>query len=330
MRGLCLTFLLLVTTIAYSQVLNFPEDFKNTLDTIDYHDQLPNDLLQKKSAVIHFTSKDNWKSKAAVIQKGMNKAGIDAVAHFHINDIFSGKESKEAYLKQLAEREIDYIIFYDEQIQHELVIFPFTESLVPESAYKLKNETLKDLLHRLFLTTARSDQEKTNLLILDVPAYMNLPKVIKGRRAEFYDLNMKSGKLAIPKTTDSLFNQEFDSLMAAHYPFDYGLVEAGMNEEELRKEGYWFIMYGIKGTGKLVRNLLEYATTEEETAYASIVADNGESKVKTFPVEETVVKFYIKDIRNQDFFLGKHYDADITWQAALKNYIMNLRNILVR
>ncbi|MGK7391274.1 MAG: hypothetical protein ACNS60_13040 [Candidatus Cyclobacteriaceae bacterium M2_1C_046] len=330
MRFINLFFFVFISQLAFGQVLIFPETFEKGLDTVTFHQELPDELLQKKSAVIYLSPYNNWKEKSGEVQKGLKRAGIDAVVHYHINDIYSGKESIKAYRQQLIDREIDFLIYYDNQPQPELIIHPFNGDLVAESAYRLSNPNLSDLLNQLYRKSAQSEQQKTNLLILEVPAYMDYPKVISGRRAEFYDLNMKSGKLAIPKMQDSVLNQAFDSIMASYYPFEYGFVEPGLSEDELRKEGYWFIMYGIQGTGKLVRNLLEYNTTKEETAYASVVAENGDSEVKTFPVDQHVVKFYIKDVKNNDLFLGKHYDADITWESALKNYILNLKNILVR
>lgn len=330
MRITLLLFFVFVSPLTFGQALLFPENFKSGFDTVNFHQELPDGLLQKKAAVIYLSPYEKWKNSAAKVQKGFKKAGIDAVAHFHINEIFSGVESQKAYRQQLIDREIDFLIYYDEHRQHELVIFPFNENLIPNSAYKLTYRNLEGLLQQLYLKSARSEQQRTNLLILEVPAYMNYPKVIKGRRGEFYDLNMKSGKLAIPKMKDSVMNQTFDSIMTSYYPFNYGFVEPGLSEDQLRKEGYWFILYGIQGSGKLVRNLLEYNTNQEETAYASVVADNGDTDVKTFPVDQHVVKFYIKDARKNDLFLGKYYDADITWEAALKNYILNLTNILDR
>lgn len=313
---------------AFGQVLYFPKDFKNKLDTINNKEVLPQGLLQGKSAVIYFVPQKEFTNIASEVQKGLNKSGIDAVTHLHVNNVFSGTESIDAYRENLINREIDYLIYYYADPIPKINIFKFKKSFIPDSTFTLQNEKLQELLRQLYLQAARSNQELTNNLILEVPAYMDYPKFITGRRAEFYDLNMKSGKLAIPKMKDSLLNKEFDSIMNAYYPFKYGFVEPGMKEEELRKEGYWFILYGIQGSGSLVRNLLEYTTTKEETAYASVVANNGKTEVKTFSVDTPVTKFYIKDTRNGDVFLGKHYDADITWQAALKNYIINLKNIL--
>lgn len=313
-----------------AQVLIDTDYCKNKLQQVETTEELPDGLLSGKAIVIHAypDAPQFYKEQASAIQPGFQKAGIDVVAHYLFEDIFSGREVTQAYQKQLAERDIDFLIYYISGADHQLLIFPFKDKFLDSTAFKLSNSEQKALMHDLYLQTARSKQEQTNFLILQVPGYPDFPKVIQGRRAEFYDLNMKSGKVAIPKTNDSSFNKAIDSVMAVHYPYKYGFVEPGLTEAELRKEGYWFILYGVNSTGKSVKRLLDYSIENEETAYASVVADGKETKVKTIAVNVPVYKFYIKHIQSKDIYVGKQYDADERWEVALRNYILNLRNIL--
>lgn len=315
-----------------AQVIIDTDQFKNRLHKIQLTDQLPSGLLSGKSIVIHAYPKapGQYKKHAEILQPGFQKAGIDAVAHYLFEDIFSGKEVIAAYRDEINEREVDFIIYYIAGNEHELIIMPFSDSFFSDSAFHVKDRNQEQMLDNLYLRTARSNQERLNLLILNVPAYTDYPEIIKGRRGEFYDLSMKSGKVAIPKTHDSLLNKAIDTIMASHYPYQYGFVEAGSTNADLQKEGYRFIMYAVHGSGSSVKKYLGYEIAPEETAYASVVENNAETEIKAIDINKPVYKFYIKHVQSNDVYLGKHYDADEQWQVALKNYIYNLRNILYR
>jgi hypothetical protein len=315
-----------------AQVIIDTDQFKKRLHKMQLTNQVPKNLLSGKAIVVHAYPKapEQYKKQAAILQPWFQKAGIDAVAHYLFEDIFSGKEVIAAYRDQINGREVDFIIYYIAGREHELIIMPFTESFFANTAFHIKDRNQEQMLDNLYLKAARSDQERLNLLILNVAAYPDYPKIIKGRRGEFYDLNMKSGKVAIPKTEDSLLNKAIDSVMASHYPYQYGFVEAGSSDADLRKEGYRFIMYAVHASGRSVRKYLGYETSPKETAYASIVENNGETETKNIDINTPVYKFYVKHVNSGDVYLGKHYDADEQWHVALKNYIYNLRNILYR
>ena len=332
MKHITFILLLVFSFELSAQVLINADEYKRRLKNIQLSDQLPEGLLEGKSIVIHAypDGPELYRTYAEVLQPGFQKAGIDVVSHYLFENIFSGKEVIPAFHSQITERDIDFLIYYIAGADHELIIMPFTEDFFSGTAFHLKNRSQEQLLDNLYLKTARSNQELLNLLILNVPAFPEFPQIIKGRRAEFYDLNMKSGKVAIPKTEDSVFNKAIDSVFATYYPYKYGLVEPGLTDAELRREGYWFIMYSVKAPGRAVKKLLGYEASVEESAYESVVEINGDTTVKTIDIHKPVTKFYIKHIQSEDIYLGRHYDADEKWEVALKNYILNLRNILYR
>ena len=331
MRILTTLFLLGAFAASGQVFIDSNRQYKH-LDSIKFTNTVPEGIANGKSIVIHTGNIKNFKRNAELLQPGLKNAGVDAVAHHYFEDIFSGTEAITAYTEQLSTREIQNLIYYQvTDSAHRLIFMPFDgKEFFQSPAYMIEHPQMKGLFNSLYLQVARSGHKILNLLILDVPAYPEYPRLIKGRRAEFYDLNMKSGKVAIERTPDSLLNKSIDSVMAAHYPYDYGFVDPGLSAAELRKDGYWFILYGVHGPGKTIKKLLDYPINEDETAYASIVADGNETDVKTIAIEDSVYKFYIKDVQKGDVFLGKHYDADERWETALKNYILNLRNILDR
>jgi hypothetical protein len=60
--------------------------------------------------------------------------------------------------------------------------------------------------------------------------------------------------------------------------------------------------------------------SKSESAIASITyPDGGDAQLKNIPSQTPVYKFYFKHIDSGNVFLGTKWDADITWEQALKN-----------
>ena len=57
---------------------------------------------------------------------------------------------------------------------------------------------------------------------------------------------------------------------------------------------------------------------------------NGKLAVESYNVNTPVYKFYIKHIYSGNIFLGKRWDAAPSKGGALKNYVANLSNELVK
>ena len=65
--------------------------------------------------------------------------------------------------------------------------------------------------------------------------------------------------------------------------------------------------------------------SKSESALATVNYPNVVLQLKTIPAATSVFKFYIKNIDEDVFYLGRKWDADVTWQEALKNYVDGYR-----
>lgn len=312
-----------------------------TLDSLNYTDQLPEDLLSTKSLVLvdvparqtSPTLRGDWKKLGEIIQDGFRKGGIDAVAYYHINDVYSGPEVVEAFSKKFEERELSNVIFLlKENDRYRLIITKITDEnslIVPgQQAWQITGTELEKISREVYLKAASSGQERDNLLVIEVPIFGEMAKVIEGRRGEYFDVNFSSEKLAVPAFADTT---EIDSAMQ-NYPYEYEIVDPSQTEKELRNKGYQYVLYYVHTTGHNVKEILEYQTTENETAYVSEVTKSASApaKVKSVNINTPVYKFYIKHIYSENVFLGTKWDTAETWQEALANYVTNLRNQMVK
>ncbi|UII28021.1 hypothetical protein LVD15_06240 [Fulvivirga maritima] len=309
------------------------------LDSLQYTQELPKDILKTKSMVLVDVPpkstdpyiRGNWKALAEAAQPGFRKAGIDAVVYYHMDDIYSGKESFDAFMGNFNGREIENVVFLtQENGMIKLILSKVhdeTHLIVPgQAAWKAENADMKDLMTNLYRIAANSSQDRENLLVTTVPEFGEMPRVIKARRGEYYDLNFSSEKLAIPMFADTVAISQ----AMINYPYEYGFVDPEREEKKLRSDGYQYILYYVHSTAKSVKEMLEYPIKESETAFISEVIVDDKTRTTSNNINTPVYKFYIKHIYSGNVFLGKRWDAAPRWQDALINYVDNLRNELVR
>ncbi|NJM24968.1 MAG: hypothetical protein HC859_05110 [Bacteroidia bacterium] len=109
--------------------------------------------------------------------------------------------------------------------------------------------------------------------------------------------------------------------MFADWPFKYKFVEPNVLEPDLRKQGSLYVLRFVYARGSIARELLGYPVTDSETAFATVAYPNGLPQVKNIPADAMVYKFYFKHIDSGNVFLGTKWDADTSWEQALKNHL---------
>lgn len=299
----------------------------------------PKAIMRTKSVVLvsvpakstNPTVRGDWEELAEKAQAGFAKAGLDAVVYYYLDDIISGKESYEAFLDEFDERDLKNAIFlFQENSKYKITITDLKDRQyllkMGQEAWMVEDADLDNALDIVYKATANSGLTRENLLILDVPEFGRMIKIISGRRGEFYDLNFSSEKLAIPIFADTA---EINDIMKI-YPYEYDFVDPSLTEKEVRKKGFQYILYFTHAGAKAVKEILEYETTNTETDYVSEVIRDGKAEANSLSINTPVYKFYVKHIYSSNVFLGKRWDAGTTWRNALENYIYNLRNELVR
>jgi len=65
---------------------------------------------------------------------------------------------------------------------------------------------------------------------------------------------------------------------------------------------------------------------EGETDYMTVKNRGGDISLKKIPINAPVVKYYVKQVLSGDVYLGSEWDADMSWDEALINYIEGLKS----
>lgn len=288
---------------------------------------VPAGLLAERSCV--FYDSHIKAEKLKIMQNAFQNTGIDAVAYFKNELVFSGIEVTRKIVDQLLKREISFIILISENNNRFSFLFtPFNGSSdfvdQDQSAWSVTGNDLNDALQSVFRIAVNS-QPIQNLLINSYPEN-NFPiSIIDGRRSDFFAIDLKVDKLAVPWFE----NPESDSTLAAffkeNYPFSYGMVEPGLDKNELRSHGFHYQLNYLHTEGAIAKEILKYPASAGESAITSVTYPNGQIQLKTFSAETPVYKFYLKHLESGNVFLGTKWDADITWISALRNQIKGFK-----
>ena len=316
------------------------------------------------------SERGDWKAFSSEAHEYFKKIGVDPVAYVYFEDVFANSDATKAYTDQFMKREIKYIIIISkvflkiknkESLRYVILITPFSqdEELIKngQKAYKDQDKDLDKLMKKIYGVTVRKDYVKTNNLIIDNPEYLPSIGIIKGRRNQSFPVDLRVDKLAVPKFEETKIpenrpggilnnriakeiekaneqverqNFEIDRLFQ-DYKWKYELVSPDIEDKELYRNGFLYKLIRISSTGKKVKEFLGYELNDIEEDYiTTIQKPDGSITLRAIPVNAPVHKFYIKSMARDEVYIGESWDADETWQDALKNHLTNLIDKLER
>lgn len=283
---------------------------------------LPEKLLSTRSVVFYpYTMGIKELEK---IQKHFQEAGIDAVVYLENDLLAAGRDASVALAEYLNAREAGHLIVFQKDDGYSLYAAPYNNlaTLFEENqnAWHQKEKTLDLLLQRLIRAINNASLTRENLLINEYPEVAMPLNLFKGRRAEFFAIDLKVDPLAVPRFGDEAMDKELEEIMKS-YPYKYKLTDAGLSESQIRKDGSYYVLRFVYARDKAAQNLLGYNTTKSQSAIASVTYPEEKAQLKSIPANAMVYKFYFKHIDSGNIFLGTKWDADETWQQALINQI---------
>jgi len=302
---------------------------ESVLANLNYVDAIPDGLLSKRSIVIY--DEAITQDELRETQNAFQQIGIDAVSYVNPDRVLAGPDIMKAFTTYLTSRAIDFLIFFEKDKEYNLsfVRFNKTRFLVDNKAatWRQSNGSLSDLLTSVFRNVIVT-QKKQNLLINELPETdLNL-KYFIGRRNETFTSDVVSFKVAVVKWGDEKADAELEQILKENFPVKYELVNPELEERDLSSRGFRTILRYVHTRGSVAKEILGYDLTQLATSLSTVYFVNGEADVKAIPASETIYKFYVKHIEYGNIFLGKGWDADITWQDALKNHLQAMRENL--
>ena len=345
-----LTLLIFVALQSPGQTLSSAE--RKLMKKVNVADAtMPKDLLTSKTVVI--ISMDNedellrgdWKSLAEEAHFYIRKLSIDAVLYFYIDDAIAGYDVQRAITSQLVNRDIKNILLLSKdkingQDQYIGIITAFnTEATYisnNQRAWRSQTSDLEILFRNLARSIDQADLKVENLLIIDAPEYYRPSGIIRGRRFELFNTDLRIDRLAVPRYLDlplpegqvagstegmtqlieleNRRNQERNDQLErvfATYPYQYEIVPYEYDEKKLLTKGFQFVLMRVSSSTENVRMLLGYKS-DEKPGQVPGLQDSGDRMVH---------KYYVKHINSGDIYLGEQWDANGNWQGALYNHV---------
>lgn len=298
---------------------------------------MPPELIEGKTVVLiemPGKSPEELKRISEAFHSEIIKAGIDAVAYYEFFQIYAGFDITESYMSDFQSREIQNLILmqYKGEDSRVAVLKMNGDFLIknsPDSAWIFQGD-FKSLVRQTYLKTAGSGLERKNFLINRLPESGIFTKPIKGRRADFFSINLKNGKLAIPKTGNSSRDEQLLSIIKSIYPWEFELTDQFLTDDELESAGFRFVLRSVGGPIEMVREYLDYEIEQEASAYISMHTKNGKSDARPISKKSNAWKFYIKELNSQTIYLGTEWDADINYIEAMISHFNSIINNLNR
>jgi hypothetical protein len=301
------------------------------ISTFKPNEAPPAELLSSRSAVL-FSSLYSQK-ELEDIQKGFQQIGIDVVSYVESERALAGHDLMNAYSAYFVKRNLKFLIFMkkdNQEYQLYFVSFNATPHWTgPDpSAWFVHSSSLNGVLQTIYRAVI-SSQKRQNFLVNDYPERSSPLGAIRGnaRRDENLAPNIRVLKLAVPRTGDSRTDSELESYLKEHFPIKYVMVEPNVEEKDLVQNGFVYVLRFIHAPGSVAKEILGYDMTKGESAFMSASYPGGTLQLKTIPSGNTIYKFYIKHIEDEIFYLGLKWDADVTWQDALKNHVDGYRAV---
>lgn len=258
------------------------------------------------------------------IQKQFQEIGIDAVVYLESDLLAAGRDASVALAEYLNAREIGHLIVFQKEGGYSLHAAAYNNlaTLFEEnqSAWYHQDKTLDLLLQRLERAINNASLTRENMLINEFPEVAMPLNLFKGRRADFFAIDLKVDPLAVPKFGDEAMDRELEEIMKS-YPYKYKLTDAGLSESQIRKDGSYYVLRFVYARDKSAQSLLGYNSTKSQSAIVSVTYPEDKAQLKSIPANTMVYKFYFKHIDSGNIFLGTKWDADETWQQALINQI---------
>ena len=331
---------------------------------------IPQDILSTQTIVlVKFPEQENhirgdWKKFATEAQPYIKAIGIDPVMYYYYPDVFAGPDATKAFSVAWKKRDIKNILVLakvtvgDNVSQADrtvVTVVPFSGDVDifknGQEAWQVEESSLDRAFRALLKTIDQNQLKKENLLILDQPEFYDNIQVIRGRRNETFNTDLRIDKLAIPKFSDIAIpknmpqnpinqhlkqeaekynasnvarNSELEQMFTA-YPFEHSFVDYTYDEESLRNKGFQYILMRLNTSAIHIRQMLDYEVDDSNKDLITMQQDTtGEAHIESIAPDANAYKYYVKHIYTGDVYLGQPWDASVSWQKALANHLSNL------
>ncbi len=314
-----------------------------SLQLVSAQGGLPQSFFDGKSVV--FVSNDpgarpvmSWKEVADSVHNSLVKAGADPVAYFELEKVALSEAVQNDYANEFQQRIVKNVILVTRQKnQMSIHVAPFSGNgqIIPSTTlYGITAENIGEVTSQFGLIG--ENQPSQNLLVLDVPEFLNISSTETSSSQQFLatnPLNLDVFKLGI-----TIEGSSAETGLLSYFRYDmYGKSqEAILAEQATQKSGIEQVLkqeypYQVewlteaKTEQELIRDRVQFLLVKVEGREADLMKSMGLEPNTDESSSRIVVKYYIKLLVREEFYIGPEWDADPNWRVALENFLKNLK-----
>ncbi|MBO3698799.1 hypothetical protein [Roseivirga sp. E12] len=304
----------------------------------------PENILSTKSIVLlsvpEVAEQNEWMILVDELQQFLAEEGIDAVAYIQVESLFSIPNKVLEIPTYLNQREIQNVILFaakDEDSPIFIAMGPyngkpsfFDKSSVFWTRSASKLESVASELNTYFKTGA---VYRDNLLVNESPEFF-FPEVSLGIVAKSIPPRLAEFKVSVQALDLALFDQigpasfryenfyARDEFIQGIRDRDYAIQalvtdstnnifykDAAKTNQALRQEGFQYELMFVSGTDDRVYEWLPFPDRPK-------------------PTGRIIHKFYLNDLRNNNIYVGKEWDASTDWSQALSTFLAQMNKVI--
>lgn len=328
---------------------------------LNYGNNFPEDLLSGKTVVFahaDLIKRDDktvqtWQQLVEDAHPELKSIGLDVYSYYNLQDVTAGEGMQQHMAKVFNDNNVKNIIMisdvYDNTGKGDEIFVLMVTSFNGKAdyvshnqeAYITKGKSLSGVLKDL----AKGAKKLSGGGSMGAEPVMSKELYfIKGKRIEgFPDLSGKTlyvhefSGIEVPdkkpggvandliemkvnrhnvdiKSKNNLMRREFS---------DYQAITRKFVSPAEVPDGAQYVLTYTQSHSEGVQEMLGYDVEEEINVYK---VRDGSVKMSTMYSTDHVYKFYIKDLKTGDIYLGETIDCDHNWQEALRNYLFNMKN----
>lgn len=334
-------FLLSLWPSAYGQ-----SETNQLLDKLQLNQALypPESILSTKSIVLlsvpEVSDRSEWMILVDELQQFLAEVGVDAVAYIEVEPLFSIPNKVLAIPEFLNKREIQNVILFaakNEDSPIFLAMGPYNEepSFFDKSStfwarYSSKLAPVTSELSTYFKT---GELYRENLLVNESPEFFYsevelgiVAKSIPPRLAEF--------KVSVEPINDALFEE----IGPASFRYE-NLFDEEAFEQRLKDRNYMITALVTDTTNNILfkdPTKTNQAMRQEGFQYELMFVSAEDTKIygwlpfpdRPEPTGKIIHKFYLNDLRNNNIYVGKAWDASADWNKAMSSFLAQMNEVI--
>jgi len=304
----------------------------------------PENILSTKSIVLlsvpEVAEQNEWMILVDELQQFLAEEGIDAVAYINVQSLFSIPNKVLEIPKYLNQREIENVILFsakDEDSPVFLAMGPYNgeASFFERSStfYARFANELEGITSELSTYFKTGSLFRDNLLVNESPEFF-FPEVELGIVAKSIPPRLAEFKVSVEAIDLALFRQVGPPLFRYENFYGEEVFEQAMRDrnyslealatdttnkirykdptktnQALRQEGFQYELMFVSGTDSHVYDWLPFPDRPRTTG-------------------KVIHKFYLNDLRNNNIYVGKVWDASTDWHQALESFLAQMDEVI--